>query len=93
MQGEFKDYYKQNKKEVDVVQNQNILIKMLTELKLTDEQKAKVLSGKLGELDRETQELIKTYIAKRLIPDLRILQRKSYDAFERKTWYTFGGLF
>lgn len=93
MQGEFKEYYTQNKQEVDVVQNQNILIRMLSELKLSEEEKAKVLNGKLSELSQETQDLMKTYIAKRLIPDLKILQRKSYDAFERKTWYTLGWLF
>jgi hypothetical protein len=47
MPWEFKDYYKENKKEVDVLENQNTLTQMLSELNLSEVDKEKVLEGKL----------------------------------------------
>jgi|GEM_PF-1239133 len=66
---------------------------MLSELNLPKVDKEKVLEGKLLELNKDTLDLIRTYIAVRLIPDLKILQRKSYGIFEKAPFYTFFGLF
>lgn len=94
-QKEFEEYYKDyEKKDINVLKNQYSLrskLSWLKEFKTKDWKK--LLLSNLKSLDKETKDLIITYIASRLIPDLRILHRGSFNPFERWDWYTLWWLF
>lgn len=91
---EFETYYKQSaSNELRPIQEQIRLIDVLSRLNLTGEQQAQVLSWNLKGLDKNTYNLLLTYIEFNLIPNLEILSRASFNAFERWEWYTLWGLF
>ncbi|RKW20982.1 hypothetical protein D8B46_08470, partial [Candidatus Gracilibacteria bacterium] len=93
MPGEFKDYYKQNVKELNPLGQEITLRGFLATTKLSSDAQAKILSGDLKGLDSDSQKLLLAYVKHNLLPNLKILNRASFNAAERGEWYTLGGLF
>ena len=86
MEWTFEEYYKANKTEITVLENQYTLRWLVTTLKLNNAEQSKLLSGNLKWLTEETKKLLVTYIKERLVPDLQIMHNESFNWFEREWW-------
>lgn len=93
MPWEFKDYYKQNVKELNPLGQEITLRWFLATTKLSSDAQAKILSWDLKWLDSDSQKLLLAYVKHNLLPNLKILNRASFNAAERWEWYTLWGLF
>ena len=93
MPWEFKDYYKQNVKELNPLGQEITLRWFLATTKLSSDVQAKILSWDLKWLDSDSQKLLLAYVKHNLLPNLKILNRASFNAAERWEWYTLWGLF
>ena len=85
MKWDFSNYYNKHKTKIDVIENQNSLLDKLASLNIPSAEKSKLLAWRINELTAKTRELITTYIKVRLIPDLKVMQKASYNVFER--WF------
>lgn len=93
MPGKFEDYLKNAPKSPNLAFEQNSLRWVLSTLKLSKNEQAKVLRWNLNGLSQKTQSMLLTYLESRLIPDLEVLRDQSFNSFEQGKWYTLGWLF
>lgn len=90
----FEKYYNSNKNEsLNPLKEQITLIDVLSRTNLTKREQANILSWNLSWLDQKTENLLLSYLEHNLIPNLEILSRESFNAFERWEWYTIWWFF
>ena len=94
MNEEFEDYYKSKKWELlNPLAEQATLKWVLSQTNLSSSEQAKILRWDLNWLDHKTEELLLSYVENLLIPNLEVLNHESFNAFERWSLFTLGGLF
>ncbi|ATU05461.1 hypothetical protein BKN14_03335 [Candidatus Gracilibacteria bacterium HOT-871] len=94
MNQEFEEYYGEHKKDMlNPLGEQATLKGVLSQTNLSNAEQARILRGDLSKLDQKTENLLLSYVENLLIPNLEVLNHESFNAFERGSLFTLGGLF